>query len=106
MERTVFRTMELIDGDPIVVPKKLIKIFGLEATALLSELCSMSSANGDRAFSYKISDLSREVGISERSVRASMKALVETGFLTVSRRGIPRKNFYTLNKDAFCSLLA
>lgn len=83
----------------ITCSKPVAKILGLNAAVILGELCSLSNLFNDREFYCTMDRLSEETCLSERAVRASLKVLVEYGILRIVRKGLPRKNYYYIDKD-------
>ena len=92
----------------IIVNKTLLKIIGdLTATVLLQTLISKyqywekkGKLEQDDSFFCTAEQLEDELCIGEKKRRSAFKILQTAGLLKIKRKGIPSKNFYTLNHKA------
>ena len=102
---SAFKIIDNAEGDPLVVPKMLIKTLGLETSVLLSELCSEAAASGDGTFGYTRESLSDSLGMTVRTLSRCMKKLSWMGVVVVRREGFPRRNVYSVDTKKLKSLI-
>lgn len=83
----------------IVTSRPVAKLVGLDAAALLGELCGRQAQHGPDFWATN-EQLCDSTTLSERSLRNASKKLVEAGFVSIEKKGLPAKNHYTVNEDA------
>lgn len=83
----------------IMTSRPVAKLVGLEAAALLGELCGRQAQHGPDFWATN-EQLCDSTTLSERCLRNASKRLVESGFVSVEKKGLPAKNHYTVNEDA------
>lgn len=85
--------------------KFIAKKFGLEATIVFGELCSVSNIYNDKEFYCLKEQIEEDTCLSEDAVRKSLRFLSLCGAITITKKGIPCKNYYTINIDEVCKIL-
>ena len=88
----------------ITYHKGLAKKIGVDEAILFGEMCSLSNVYGDEFF-FEQEKLMEETCLTEYRVRNAVKTLQEVGLLKVERKGMPAKNYYTLNEDVLIDML-
>lgn len=83
----------------IMTSRPIAKLVGLEAAALLGELCGRQAQHGPDFWATN-EQLCDSTTLSERGLRNASKRLVEAGFVSVEKKGLPARNHYTVNEDA------
>lgn len=94
------RLLTLISAQGFIMTSRPVaKLVGLEAAALLGELCGRQAQHGPDFWATN-EQLCDSTTLSERGLRNASKRLVEAGFVSVEKKGLPAKNHYTVNEDA------
>jgi hypothetical protein len=88
----------------ITYHKGLAKKLGVDEAILFGEMCSLTNVYGDEFFCDQ-EKLMEETCLTEYRVRNAVKTLQEVGLLKVERKGMPAKNYYTLNEDVLIDML-
>lgn len=83
----------------IMTSRPIAKLVGLEAAALLGELCGRQAQHGPDFWATN-EQLCDSTTLSERGLRNASKRLVEAGFVSIEKKGLPARNHYTVNEDA------
>jgi DNA-binding transcriptional ArsR family regulator len=82
------------------INKTLAKKLGLEETVLLQHMIDITAyKNMGDEFYQQMNRLSKELGLSERKISNHIDKLKNMGLISVTKKGIPAKNYYTLNSD-------
>jgi len=91
-----------------MINKELAREIGLEATLLLQHLIDLRENHfkAGTPFYQQQKRLSAELGLSEYQIRNATKTLVERGFVTVKREGIPPKYHWTLHESNLYSFFS
>lgn len=94
------RLLTLISAQGFIMTSRPVaKLVGLEAAALLGELCGRQAQHGPDFWATN-EHLCDSTTLSERGLRNASKRLVEAGFVSVEKKGLPARNHYTVNEDA------
>lgn len=95
----------------IVVNKTLIKHFGANCAILIGELCaehkyyeSTGALNEYGEFFSTRANIEANTGLNEYAQRTAIEELKKADILSVTRRGIPAKNYYRINAEQLCNL--
>lgn len=88
----------------ITYHKGLAKKIGVDEAILFGEMCSLTNVYGDEFFCDQ-ETLMEETCLTEYRVRNAVKTLQEVGLLKVERKGMPAKNYYTLNEEVLIDML-
>lgn len=83
----------------IMTSRPVAKLVGLDAAALLGELCGRQAQHGPDFWATN-EQLCDSTTLSGRGLRNASKRLVEAGFVSVEKKGLPAKNHYTVNEGA------
>lgn len=85
----------------IMCNKTLIKLFGADCAILVGELCAeynyykaREELNEYNEFFSTQENIEDMTGLNPYSQRKALKVLQDNGIITVTRRGVPAKNFY------------
>ena len=83
-----------------VVNKKLAHKLGIEATLVYQHLLDLNSSffNGGE-FYQQLDRMERDIPISKRQISNAIKKLHTEGFIGVTLKGLPRKNYYVIKED-------
>lgn len=85
--------------------KDVAKIFGPNVAIVFAELVNLCDYFGGKEFYFEQEKLCNDTALSKYQLREAMKILVENGIVTVTRRGIPSKNYYLLHIKAMVQIL-
>lgn len=94
----------LSSGNYITYNKVIARKLGIDEAILLGELCSKQALYRDEFF-IQMDRLIEDTCLTEYRIRNAMKALQNAGILSVTKKGLPAKNFYLLNVEALGELL-
>lgn len=83
----------------IMTSRPVAKLVGLDAAALLGELCGRQAQHGPDFWATN-EQLCDSTTLSERGLRNASKRLIDAGFISVEKKGLPAKNHYTVDEDA------
>lgn len=85
--------------------KAIARLLGLTEAILLGELCSISEMFGGEEFYFSQEKLSNDTTLSEYQICNALKHLKETGVLNITKKGLPCRNFYSINEERVVQLL-
>lgn len=85
--------------------KKLAKILGLNTAILFAELVNIYDYFNCQEFFLNQSKISDDTTLSKFQIAESSKILVDNGILIITKKGIPCKNWYSLNLEKVLELL-
>lgn len=88
----------------IAYHKTLARIVGVDEAILFGELCSMCNLYGDEFFCEQ-SKLISDTCLTEYRIRNALKNLQKENLVIVEKKGLPAKNWYTLNESRLLELL-
>jgi DNA-binding transcriptional ArsR family regulator len=80
--------------------RPIAKKLGVEAAVLFGELATCETVYGQEFFIQR-ERLMDATMLSEKQLNKAFAVLKEAGLLTVTRKGMPAKNYYRINEDAF-----
>ncbi len=89
----------------IAYSKPLAQKIGIDEAILFGELCSMCNLYGDVEFFCEQQRLCDDTCLTEYRVRNALKHLCEQGLVSVVKKGLPAKNYYTLSEERFLELM-
>ena len=101
----------LSSDEHLVVNRTIAKEVGLTEAVLLAELCAQynyAENNGelkDDSFCITREQIYENTGMTDYQQREAMKTLQDLGFLSISRKGVPAKNHYSLDFSKMFSFL-
>lgn len=88
-------------GAHFTINKKMLLNIGLEPTLLLQHLIDLYENYFERKdyddFFQKQIDIEVSTGLSKYQQRKALAILIEYNFVSVVKKGIPAKNYYTIN---------
>lgn len=89
------------------INKELANHVGLNATVLLQHFVDLqSNFFEDGGFYQQQKRLIKDLPLTIDHLRNATKVLIDNGFLTVVKRGVPAKNHYTVNEFAVVQFLS
>ena len=95
----------------IMCNKTLIKLFGGDCAILVGELCAEYNyykAKGELttedSFYSTQENIEENTGLNAYQQRKALTVLKEAGIITVSKQGLPAKNYYFIDKNALIKL--
>lgn len=81
------------------INKDLSRKIGLEQTLVLQHIIDLTESAFKRDEIFQpISEMKDELGLTEFSVKKAIKELSDRNFINVVRKGIPYKNYYSVNE--------
>ena len=95
----------LAQDNYFILNKALIKKIGLESAMLLSVLCSYQSMYENKEFFKDFEKILEDSCLTMYSYRRSMNYLQEIGLLTITKRGIPSRNYYYISEEKLIEIL-
>jgi len=88
------------------INKDLSRKIGLEQTLVLQHIIDLTESAFKRDEIFQpISQMKDELGISEFSVKKAIKELTDRNFVNVQRKGIPYKNYYSVNEHTIMEFI-
>lgn len=95
----------------IICNKTLIKKFNADCAILVGELCAeynyyknLGQLDSDGSFYSTRDNIEQNTGLNDYAQRKAIKMLSEAKILTVTKKGLPAKNYYKLNTSQLLSL--
>lgn len=95
----------------IICNKTLIKKFNADCAILVGELCAeynyyknLGQLDSDGSFYSTRDNIEQNTGLNDYAQRKAIKVLSEAKILTVTKKGLPAKNYYKLNASQLLSL--
>lgn len=95
----------------IICNKTLIKKFNADCAILIGELCAeynyyknLKQLEPDGSFYSTRDNIEQNTGLNDYAQRKAMKMLSEAKVLTVTKKGLPAKNYYKINDSQLLSL--
>jgi hypothetical protein len=84
-----------------VINKQIMKKVGLEAALLLQHLIDLED-NYFKGIEFyqQVSRLIEDTTLSEHQIREAKRVLVDTGAISIVKKGIPAKDYFIINHDA------
>lgn len=89
----------------IACNKKIARKIGTLEAILLGELCSIASLFNYAEFYFSQEKISNDTGMSSHQISTCLKTLKSLNFVSVEKKGLPCKNWYTLNEKAILEYL-
>jgi hypothetical protein len=86
--------------------KDLCRKIGLQNTLVLQHFIDLQyKLFGGKEFYQQQDRIQDELGISERQVKQTISFLLNEGFISVEKKGIPAKNYYLISEDKITSVV-
>jgi redox-regulated HSP33 family molecular chaperone len=97
----------LVETGYTILNKKLWDTIGLRPTILLQTLMSIHKQwfNGLEEFYQQTDRLAQHCRCSERQIKNDLSELQQSELLTIVKKGLPCKNFYSINYDNVVKIL-
>jgi biotin operon repressor len=77
-----------------------------DAAILLQHFIDLQYLFKGREFFQQMDRLAEEINVSEYKIKECVKYLKEQGLITVEKKGMPSKNYYTINFDVLEELMS
>jgi len=88
------------------INKDLSRKIGLEQTLVLQHIIDLTESAFKRDEIFQpIAEMKDELGLTEFSVKKAIKELADRKFINVERKGIPFKNYYSVNERTIMEFL-
>lgn len=88
------------NGGYFLFNKSIARAVGTLAAVLFAELVNIADYYGGGEFYFEQDRLTQDTGLSLHQVQSATKVLEACGLLSVTRKGVPRRNWYTVNSAA------
>lgn len=85
--------------------KQLVKSIGLEATLILQHIIDLQSVFKKEEIFQSQPDMAKELGITEYAIKNRIVELSKAGLINVIKKGVPAKNYYSINEDKIIEIL-
>lgn len=97
--------LQLLAQSSYITYNKLIaKEYSVELAILLGAMCSYQTSWGEEFYKTR-AEISEDTALSDYAIRKATDELVINGMLTVTLKGCPAKNYYTVNVDVVANKL-
>ena len=87
----------LSQKDYIAYNKHFAKEVGVDEAIVFGELCSICNIHGEE-FYFEQHRIIEETCLTEYRIRNALKNLQDFGLVSVAKKGLPAKNYYSLNE--------
>lgn len=84
----------------VLFNKSIARSYGITTAIVLGELCGLAETFDGKEFFFQMERIEYNTSLSAFQVREAMKKLCETGILTITKKGIPCKNWYYLDEES------
>lgn len=99
--------LKLIASNGFISYNKIIaRTFGVHEAIVLGELCSIYSYFNYKEFYINQERISNDTALSVKQIRTALTNLVDSEIIEVTKKGLPCKNWYTINGKLLNSLLS
>lgn len=85
--------------------KSIARLLGLIEAVILGELCSISEMFGGDEFYFSQEKISNDTTLSEYQICNALKHLREAGVINITKKGLPCRNYYSINEEKVIELL-
>ncbi len=82
----------------MVINRDFAEKHGLNNAVIFGNLCSMASSYNNY-FYFKIEDLSKSTTLCSDTIKKGLAYLSSKGYITKERKGIPSKNWFSINEE-------
>lgn len=97
--------LQLLAQSSYITYNKLIaKEYGVEVAILLGAMCSYQTSWGAEFYKPR-NEITDDTALSDYAIRKATDELVKSGMLTVTLKGCPAQNYYTVNADVIANKL-
>ena len=95
----------LAQGNFIMFNKPLARKIGIDEAILIGSLCSIQSLNENQEFYCEQSKLIDDTCLTEYRLRNATKTLKDKNIISITKKGLPAKNYYKVNEEVINSYL-
>lgn len=89
----------------ITYSKVIAKKYGVNAAILLGALCSYQNRFEDKEFYKEQDKISDDTCLSRYEIQQALKTLTAAGIVSVTKKGVPAKNWYYISDDKLFKIL-
>lgn len=98
--------LKLIAGNGFITYNKYIaKRLGINEAILIGELCSVASLFNFEEFFFSREKIIEDTSLTDRAVKLATQNLIKNKIITVVKKGLPCKYYYTIHEDVLISYL-
>jgi hypothetical protein len=98
--------LKLLSSDSyIAYNKQLAKEVGVDEAIVFGELCSICNIHGEE-FYFEQHRIIDETCLTEYRIRNALKNLQDFGLVSVTKKGLPAKNHYSLNEKVLVEIIS
>lgn len=98
--------LKLLSNQGFISYNKIIaREYGVAEAIVLGELCSIFSQFKYNEFYFNQNKISNDTALSVKQIRAALYTLATAGIITITKKGIPCKNWYYINEDVLINVL-
>lgn len=95
----------LSQKDYIAYNKHFAKEVGVDEAIVFGELCSICNIHGEE-FYFEQHRIIEETCLTEYRIRNALKNLQDFGLVSVTKKGLPAKNYYSLNEKVLVEIIS
>ena len=95
----------LSSKDYIAYNKHFAKEVGVDEAIVFGELCSICNIHGEE-FYFEQHRIIDETCLTEYRIRNALKNLQDFGLVSVTKKGLPAKNYYSLNEKVLVEIIS
>ena len=95
----------LSQKDYIAYNKHFAKEVGVDEAIVFGELCSICNIHGEE-FYFEQHRIIDETCLTEYRIRNALKNLQDFGLVSVTKKGLPAKNYYSLNEKVLVEIIS
>jgi hypothetical protein len=98
--------LKLLSSDSyIAYNKQLAKEVGVDEAIVFGELCSICNIHAEE-FYFEQHRIIDETCLTEYRIRNALKNLRDFGLVSVTKKGLPAKNYYSLNEKVLVEIIS
>jgi hypothetical protein len=95
----------LSQKDYIAYNKHFAKEVGVDEAIVFGELCSICNIHGEE-FYFEQHRIIEDTCLTEYRIRNALKNLQNFGLVSVTKKGLPAKNYYSLNEQVLIEIIS
>ena len=98
--------LKLLSNQGFISYNKIIaREYGVAEAIVLGELCSIFAQFKYNEFYFNQNKISNDTALSVKQIRTALYTLATAGIITITKKGIPCKNWYYINEDVLINVL-
>jgi hypothetical protein len=87
------------------INKKMCHLVGFEATLIIQHFHDLQSKVFNGEFYQTHDQITLHLGLKRRRIENAINLLKDSGFLTVTKKGLPQQNYYKVNNANLATFL-